>query len=355
MNNPLAADLNHILDHTRELWDELRGERIFMTGGTGFFGCWLLESFLWANDQLDLDCQATILSRSPDLFRTNTPHLAAHTSISLQRGDVRNFEFPPGEFTHIIHAATESSATLNAENPLQMLDTIVEGTRHTLEFAKTCGAQNFLFTSSGAVYGKQPTEMTHIPEDYNGGPDPLDPKSAYGEGKRIAEHLCVLYTDSRLKPKIARCFAFVGPYLPLGIHFAIGNLIRDALNGGPIIVKGDGTPHRSYLYAADLAIWLWTTLLRGVSCRPYNIGSHESISIRELAKQVADQFMAEMAIEIRETSDPQKPLERYVPNTQRAAKELGLQETISLGQAIAKTKQWHQVNTTAYSREMSAK
>src|ERR687892_1968873 len=207
--NPLAADLNHVLNYTRHLWDELRGSRIFITGGTGFFGCWLLESFIWANDQLNLDARIAILSRSPDSFRMKASHLFGHKTVSVIEGDVRTFDFPNGEFTHIIHAATEASAKLNDKNPLLMLDTIVEGTRHTLDFAVACKAKKFLLTSSGAVYGKQPSDMTHISEDYIGAPDPLARVSSYGEGKRVAEHLCALYANSSLETKIARCFAFV--------------------------------------------------------------------------------------------------------------------------------------------------
>src|SRR5512137_1421794 len=106
MMNPLFLDLDHILEHTRGLWDELRGERIFITGGTGFFGCWLLESLLWANDRLNLNCQATVLSRSPDGFQTKAPHLAGHKSVSVIQGDICTFGFPAGTFSHIIHAAT---------------------------------------------------------------------------------------------------------------------------------------------------------------------------------------------------------------------------------------------------------
>jgi dTDP-glucose 4,6-dehydratase len=257
------------------------------------------------------------------------------------QGDIRSFDFPDGEFRHIIHAATESSTKPNAEDRLQLLDAIVKGTRHTLEFAGACGAQNLLLTSSGAVYGQQPAEMTHIPEDYSGAPNPLDSKSAYGEGKRIAEHLCALYADSHLLPKIARCFAFVGPYLPLDAHFAIGNFIHDALNGSPIIVKGDGTPRRSYLYAADLMIWLWTILFRGRSLRPYNVGSEEHLSVAELAQTVAKCVSPPLAVKIIGVADPNKIVEQYVPSTQLAFRELQLKTIIDLPSAIQRTLEWN--------------
>lgn len=342
-NNPLAADLEHILDHTRDLWDELRGERIFISGGTGFFGCWLLESFLWANQRLKLDSRVTVLTRSPEAFITKTPHLTQADNITMLAGDIRTFAFPAGTFSHIIHAATDASAKLNAENPLLMLDTIVDGTRRILDFASTCSAKNFLLTSSGAVYGKQPAELTHLPEDYPSAPDPLDPKSAYGQGKRLAEHLCAQYVrDGGLQPKIARCFAFVGPYLPLDIHFAIGNFIRDGLNGGPIVIRGDGTPHRSYLYAADLAIWLWEILFNGQAVRSYNVGSDESLSIAEVAYRVAEQFHPKITVEIRGKANPAQAVERYVPNIQRAKQELGLKTRETLTHGIQRTIQWHE-------------
>ena len=342
MDNPLANDLDHILAHTTGLWNELCGKRIFITGGTGFFGCWLLESLAWANDKLGLDATALALTRDPQAFRRKAPHLASHPAIQFHIGDVRAFDFPVGEFSHIIHAATEANAKLNDENPLLMFDTIVEGTRRTLEFAQRCGAKNFLLTSSGAVYGKQPSQMPQIPEDYPGGPDPTDPHSAYGEGKRASEMLCTFYAKQfGLEAKIARCFAFVGPYLPLDTHFAIGNFIRDGLRGGPIQVNGDGTPYRSYLYAADLAIWLWTILLRGETCRPYNVGSEESITIAELAHMVAQSFTPPVAVKIARAIVPGQPAERYVPAIRRAKAELDLSQWIALSTAIQRTISWH--------------
>ena len=336
--NELETDLDHVLDHTRDLWDELRGERLFITGGTGFFGCWLLESLLWANERLSLNCQVVVLTRHPRSFHKKTPHLAGDTAVTLFPGDVRTFDFPAGHFSYIIHAATESSSKLTQEDPFLMLDTITEGTLHTLDFAEKCRASKYLLTSSGAVYGKQPPEILRIPEEYPGAPDPLDPRSAYAEGKRLAEHLCGLYAQrSEIETKIARCFSFVGPYMPLDAQFAIGNFIRDGLNGGPIVANGDGTPVRSYLYAADLAIWLWTILFKGQSCRPYNVGGDQCLSIAEIAEIVSRCFAPAVKVEIRQQADITIPSARYVPETLRARTELGLHEAVSTETACCRT------------------
>ena len=320
----------------KSLWEDLRGKHLFITGGTSFFGCWLLESFAWANDNLNLNASALVLTRNYDAFKKNAPHLAANPAIQFHIGDVRNFDFPEGEFSHIIHAAaTSARATFNNEDPLVKFDTIVGGTRHTLDFAVKCHAKKFLLTSSGAVYGRQPFDMTHIPEDYCGAPDPADPNSAWGVSKRAAEFLCAYYSRKYgVETKIARCFSFVGPYLPLDIHYAIGNFIRDGLAGSPIYVAGDGTPYRSTMYAADLAIWLWTLMFRGEPGEVYNVGSEDDISIKELAYAVSAAFSHSPKIVIAKSPVLDRPPERYVPSVKKARKSLGLDSWIKLNEAL---------------------
>jgi len=338
------TDLQDVLEQTRDLWEEVRGERIFVTGGTGFFGCWLLETFAFANDQLNLNAQLLALTRSPEAFEKKAPHLARHPSIGLWTGDVRNFDFPGGIFSHVIHAGTTSSAPVE---PKEMFDTVVKGTQRVLDFAVACGAKKFLLTSSGAIYGKLPPEPASVPETYSGSPDPADPNSAYGEGKRAAELLCAIYQKQHaFETKIARCFAFTGPHLPLDAHFAIGNFVRDALAGGPIRIGGDGTPFRSYLYASDLAIWLWTILFRGTAGRPYNVGSPEPVSIAGLADEVMRNLAPGVTVSIAKPADPLILPSRYVPDVTRAENELGLCVRVPLNDAIRRTAEWHgpQVN-----------
>src|ERR1700681_585330 len=168
--NPLADDLDHVLAHTSGLWEELRGARVFVTGGTGFFGCWLLETFLWANDHLGLGSSIVVLTRDGRAFARKAPHLAGHPAVTLHDGDVRTFGFTDGAFSHVVHAATYSGATLDDRERLVMFDTIVGGTRRALEFARRSGARRLLLTSSGGVYGREPAGLTPVPGEYSRGP-----------------------------------------------------------------------------------------------------------------------------------------------------------------------------------------
>lgn len=327
----LEQDLDAVQAALAPLWWRLSGARVFMTGGTGFIGRWMLEALARA----DIDIEVTVLSRDPGAFAARVPHLARRFQVIA--GDVTVFAPPGGSFTHVIHAATDASAALNATDPRRMFDTIVTGTRHALDFAVERGAERFFFLSSGAVYGAQPWDVTHVGEDWMGGPDQRDPRSAYGEGKRAAEMLCAIYgTQFGLDVVNARIFALLGPLLSLDIHFAAGNFIRDATAGRTIRVDGAGSAVRSYLYAADLTIWLWTLLISGKRGAVFNMGSEEAVSIADLARRTAT-LLGAPGVDILGRPDPGWNPGRYVPSTAAIRGALGLSPMIGLDEAIRRT------------------
>lgn len=337
---PHAADLHDPIARNGALWNELKSARIFITGGTGFFGRWLLESFAYANQHHALNAEIVVLTRHPERFAASAPHLAANPAIQLYAGDVRTLVRPQGRFTHIIHAATESSGMQKHHTRLHMAETILDGTRHVLEFAREARVQRMLFVSTGAVYGTGYTAP--IPEHARSAPCLTDAGTEYSEAKRMAETLCTLYAQEHNLPvSMARCFTFVGPHLPLNEHFAIGNFIRDALAGNTIHVQGDGTAVRSYLYAADLAHWLWAVLLKGKMGQPYNVGSDQPTTIAQLAQTVASTVNSAAAVNIAQAPIAGAPISYQVPDTTRARSELGLEVTVSLGEAIRRTAEWH--------------
>lgn len=333
-----AAELDEVIHNVGD-WEPLRGARLFITGGTGFFGRWMLESLAHANRTLDLRLSATVLTRDVASFHTRAPHIQSKLFHWIE-GDVRSFPFPDDSFSHVIHGASATEANLYRDQPKEMLDTIVAGTQHMLDFTAGAGAKRMLFLSSGAVYGPQPSQLTHIPEDFHGASVPLEDHTVYARGKRMAEEICALrQKQGGIEIPIARGFAFVGPHLPMDTHFAIGNFISDALAGRPIRIEGDGTPMRSYLYAADLAAWLWTILLRGRGGRAYNVGSDEDLSIFDLACRIAQPRHLEI-IQAKHGLPGSAPT-RYVPSIERAKQELGLKVCVPLDEAIERTRCWH--------------
>ena len=295
-------------------------KRIFITGGTGFFGKSMLDYRLRHSEWEWAKAEWVVLSRSPERFAAECPHLANQPGVSFVAGDVRDFAFPEVRFDAVIHAATSAVTTLSDE---EMTSVIMDGAQHVADFSVAAGCGKILFTSSGAVYGPR-TSPSHEEDD-------CAPATAYGKGKLAAEKLLA---DAGLDVKIARCFAFAGPYLNRGIQYAIGNFMQNCLDGKPIVINGDGTPLRSYLYADDLVEWLFAILERGESGRPYNVGSDRAISIRELAETVRRVLGCDNEIIVKGTPKPDESPSVYVPSTVRVQSELGLGVTVSLEDAI---------------------
>lgn len=339
-------DLDKVLSLTSEFWSRFGGARIFITGGTGFIGMWLLEVIKQANLRLDARMEAVVLSRNPAQARVIAPHLFKESWLTLLEGDVCQFDSPTGRFDMCIHAAADVGDINKASDHYRVFDAAVSGTRRVLNLVANSGAKKFLLTSSGAIYGAQPPNLERMPESFNGAPNPLDIKSAYGNGKRAAEWLsCEASERLNVDVSIARIFALTGPGLPLDGPFAAGNFIRDALNGRPINIKGDGRPVRSYLYMLDACVWLLRILMDGERGQAYNLGSEDAVSIAELARKIADLTDSQLPppdkTSNRNTEYTAPP--RYVPDTSLARKKLQLEQYTSFDTALQKTIEWSRI------------
>jgi dTDP-glucose 4,6-dehydratase len=148
------------------------------------------------------------------------------------------------------------------------------------------------------------------------------------------------FENPGLEVSIARCFAFVGPHLAFDKHFAIGNFIASAMRNEDIYINSDGSALRSYLYAADLAHWLWSILFSAQNGHAYNVGGAESLSIGQLAFRVNSVLGGTGKIHIKQKSQDGSQPNIYLPALHSASMELGLNQFFSLDESIKKTALW---------------
>ena len=340
----LANELHAAFADSSDVWRALDGARVLLTGGTGFVGCWLLEAACWAAGHFDVEFEIDVVTRNPAGLAEVAPHLAAHRMVRLTPGDVNTAALPARRYTHVIHAATQTNVALTNPSARAVFDSCLIGTGNVLDLSARCGARHFLMISSGAVYDRALTASTGSRESDPLAPLRSSPASGYAIGKAAAEFLALDAGRTHgFNAVVARCFAFVGPYLPLQSHYAIGNFIADALAGHSIVVKGDGTPVRSYLYGADMACWLWTMLVRGQQGDIFNVGSDQPIDIGALAHKVhalvSQAALHEAPVNILGRPG-EGPRERYLSNVDHARDQLGLRMTVPLDTAIRRTAAW---------------
>jgi nucleoside-diphosphate-sugar epimerase len=311
---------------------------LLIIGGSGFFGKSILDAYqrgllnLWEINSI------IVLARNAEKLKKTHSNLIDPT-IKLIDDDIGKCECLP-EADYVIHAAASTDATSYLERPLDEKLNILSGSLNYCRLAKIYHKNSkILFVSSGAVYGLQPSDIPSIPESYSLSTDvdqlPAN-KRDYAAAKRDSEQAFIKLGNDGLQVSVARCFAFVGPYLPLDKHFAIGNFIGDGLAKRDILVKAKNLVYRSYMYSDDLVNWLMNILISSnTSCPIYNVGSSEEISIIELAECVAKIFEVEA---VYETPHKNQNLDRYIPDISKARNDLCLEIKTQVEEAIIKTR-----------------
>ena len=308
------------MNNFKSLASKLAGKKILITGATGFVGKNICEVLVSLNHSQNLGIQITGLARK----------FVSMDGIEFFAHDVMNPLKLNSEFDFIIHAATP--VTTVEESDQETLDIIVNGTKNLLEFSKKCNATRFLLVSSGAIYGAIPEDIELVSETYVA-THPLT--NAYAEGKMLSESICRDFmAKNPIRLNIARCFAFSGRHLPLEAHFAIGNFVRDALNGVSIKVKGDGSAIRSYMDSEDMVYWLLSILLHDKN-DVFNVGSDQAISIRELAYKVASN-VSNLGVSIEGKLNVESKKNVYVPSISKSREILGLELKTTIDSSIKK-------------------
>ena len=335
----IAEDFERIGNPVLERAVAIDGRRLVLSGATGFFGKNLLALLAHLHDR-GARFEVSGISRDPARFFAAAPWAEKLPWLTLHRADARGPWPIQSPHELLLHAATETHASVH-QDPQAVFDDIVAGTRQALACAARCGVQRLLLAGSGAQYGAivPAADGCGVSEASREACDPLQPDSAYGEGKRVAELLAALHAKAHGAAVIAtRCFAFAGPGLPIDAHYAIGNFIGDAVAGRPIRLSSAGTAMRSYLYSADLALWLLLALLEAPGGSTLNIGGDEATSVKALAKRVRDRVAPGVEV-IPGPARPDELRSYYVPSVERA-RAIGLEVWTPLDLAITRSAQW---------------
>jgi len=305
---------------------------MMVIGGSGFFGKSILDSYKrgglreWEIDSI------LIVSRNASRLRLFNPMLLDSTVKLLDLDICTAKSLPLADY--IIHAAASTNAANYLLKPDLEAANILNAVTNYCEIAKKFHRKSkILYISSGAVYGKQSSSMKNIPESYNT-PTLEDlhvSKIDYANSKQISEKYIKKLAEKDMRVSIARCFAFVGKYLPLNQHFAIGNFMLNGMKRQPILVKSNHEVYRSYMYSDDLVQWLMSIMdSSSVQCPIYNVGSEQEISIRALAHKISKYY----GVEVIENEFSTAAIDRYIPSTQLALKKLNLKCKFELDDAI---------------------
>ncbi|MDO4636421.1 MAG: NAD-dependent epimerase/dehydratase family protein [Lautropia sp.] len=362
-------DVEDLIRKARPQFEALAGQHVWLTGGAGFLGYYLVLSIKHWNHSAPpaKKIRLTVL----DNYVRGIPYWlneAQTEEIRLYKHDVthpipQNLE--PANF--IIHAASIASPMYYRKYPLETIDANVNGLRLMLDYAVERNSKSarkhggklegFLFFSTSEIYGDPTPDAIPTPETYRGLVSCTGPRACYDESKRVGETLCVLYAQNKGVPvSQARPFNNYGPGLKITDGRVLPDFARDVLAGRDIVMLSDGSPTRTFCYITDALSGYLKVLVNGRRGEAYNIGIETpEISMKDLAEKVrglAHDMWGYNGKVIHKVSDEGSVYladnpNRRCPIITKARSELGYAPEVDVDTGLRRILNWYYFNREA--------
>lgn len=274
------------------LGDALSNSTVFITGATGLLGSQAVWAMRYMNRSKGSGIRIVAMARSEDKVRNIFGDLSAADDMTVYYGDINEPIRYTGEVDYIIHGASATSSKYFVSHPVETIQTALDGTRNILEFAKNKRVKSMVYLSSLEVYGTPDAEIDLISETDYGYLDPMQVRSSYSEGKRMAECMCAAYAAQyRISVKAARLSQTFGA----GVDYTDGRVFaefaRCAVEQKDIVLHTPGNTVRSYCYTKDAIRAIFYILVKGEAKEAYNVTNMDTaVSIREMAETVSGLF-----------------------------------------------------------------
>ena len=285
---------------------------LLIIGASGFFGRSILDSFFYNNKEKKIK-KIYLLSRS--IYKTKIIEkknkIIKIVKICADISKLNKIPFAD----YVIYCAINHN--YNQDH---------KAVCNYFKLAKKYHSKSkILYTSSGAVYGEQIKKIKKIKENYLLNNQRIDfrnkNKNAYSLAKLKNEEVFKNLTKFKIKVSIARCFAFVGRYLPRDSNFVVGNLIKNILDKKNLRINANYNVIRSYMHESDLSSWLLKIVKNSnIKCPIYNVGSDDAVNISNLAYRLSKKFKLKSTLKKKISSFHDK----YIPSIQKAKTELKL-------------------------------
>lgn len=361
----VTLDLKTMCDNLQDEFSRLSGKRLLLTGGAGFLGYYFVQSALYWNSKVGADCPPIHLVVYDNFVRGMPQWLSkfeGDPNLTLVRHDMRDpLPTTMGDFQFIVHAASIASPTYYRRDPIGTMDANVNGLRMLLDYAhmqekKGRPVEGFLFFSSSEIYGDPSPENIPTPETYRGLVSCTGPRACYDEAKRYGETLCVNFAHQLGMPvKVARPFNNYGPGLKISDRRVIPDFARDIMDDRDIVLLSDGSPRRTFCYAADAVTGYYKVLVKGHSGEAYNIGVEEpEISMIDLAEKLASlarELLGYTGKVVRQASQDTSYLvdnpNRRCPVITKARTHLKYHPQVTLDEGLKRSLLWYNENRTA--------